>query len=73
MVAHPDGLATLYAHLDQIDVTSGVAIEQGERPGSMGTTGAVTGVNLPYEVLVKPGFPRTRCRWRDLFHAQGQS
>lgn len=43
--------ATLYAHLDDIDVREGQRIYQGDQIGKMGRTGRATGVHLHFEVM----------------------
>jgi len=53
IVDHGDGLETLYAHMNQVYVTQGQYLEQGEAIGQMGNTGrvyGVTGIHLHWEV-----------------------
>jgi murein DD-endopeptidase MepM/ murein hydrolase activator NlpD len=45
-------LYTLYAHLDQVDVSRGQYIETGTRIGLSGRTGKATGPHLHFEVLI---------------------
>lgn len=43
--------ATLYAHLDNVDVSPGEVVKAGYDMGGMGRTGAATGVHLHFELL----------------------
>ncbi len=47
-VDHGQGLVTLYAHLDSIDVEAGQCVAAGQRLGSIGSTGRVTGPHLHF-------------------------
>lgn len=49
---HGQGLITLYAHLDELDVADGDAVERGERLGTVGATGRVTGPHLHFAVYL---------------------
>lgn len=49
-IDHGNGLSTLYAHLDSIDVAEGDVVEQGRQIGTVGTTGDTTGVQCHTEV-----------------------
>ncbi|MFO7777300.1 MAG: M23 family metallopeptidase [Nitriliruptoraceae bacterium] len=49
-VDHGDGLLTRYAHLDRIDVARGDRLTAGQRLGTVGMTGTVTGPHLHLEV-----------------------
>lgn len=50
LVDHGDGVQTLYAHLSAVTVAVGDRVEPGDRLGSIGTTGHVTGSHLHFEV-----------------------
>jgi len=52
MVKHPNGLATLYAHLSQINVSTGEAVSRGQVLGYSGATGYATGPHLHFGVYV---------------------
>lgn len=49
-IDHGNGLSTLYAHLESIDVAEGDVVEQGRQIGTVGTTGDTTGVQCHTEV-----------------------
>lgn len=49
-VDHGDGLVTLYAHLSEILVSPGQAVDQGEVIGYGGSTGKSSGKHLHFEV-----------------------
>lgn len=53
-IRHPNGLKTLYAHMDSVSVSEGQEITQGQVIGRMGRTGRVrgaTGIHLHFEVI----------------------
>lgn len=49
VVAHDNGIQTLYAHLSKVSVSVGDSVDQGERIGSMGDSGKSTGTHLHFE------------------------
>ena len=50
MIDHGDGLMSISAHLSKVLVRSGQEVRPGDRIGSMGTTGVVTGSHLHFEL-----------------------
>lgn len=52
-VRHSNDRTTLYGHLSRIDVKKGQRVEQGQRLGSVGSTGWATGPHLHFEFKVK--------------------
>lgn len=52
LLAGPNGLATLYAHLNSYVVKKGQIIQAGQVIGAMGRTGRASGVHLHFEVLL---------------------
>lgn len=52
LIEHPDGTQTRYAHLGNIAVTVGQAVDQGQVLGSGGCTGYCTGNHLHFEVII---------------------
>ena len=52
MVRHPNGLSTLYAHLDLIKVSEGQNVGVGDLLGYSGNTGYSTGPHLHFTVFV---------------------
>jgi murein DD-endopeptidase MepM/ murein hydrolase activator NlpD len=50
MIEGDKGWATLYAHLNKIDVREGQKVKQGQVIAAMGRTGHATGVHLHFEI-----------------------
>ena len=49
-IQHADGFETVYAHLSEMNVTSGVDVKKGEQIGLTGNTGLSQGPHLHYEI-----------------------
>ncbi len=49
-IDHGQGLVTMFCHMERIDVTPGQRVERGERIGTIGMTGRVTGPHLHWSV-----------------------
>ncbi|MFH2019483.1 MAG: M23 family metallopeptidase [bacterium] len=49
-IAHKGTIASLYAHLSNIEVTVGQKVEKGQEIGTVGTTGWATGPHLHFEI-----------------------
>ncbi|MDB5245268.1 MAG: putative zinc metalloprotease [Parcubacteria group bacterium] len=54
-VKHSNGLATVYAHLSQINVSSGQTVTTGQLVGYSGMTGYATGPHLHFGVYASAG------------------
>lgn len=52
MIDHGDGLITLYGHLESINVAVGAVVAAGQKIGTLGMSGNVTGPCLHFEVQV---------------------
>ncbi len=55
MIQHDNGYQTVYAHLKTINVSVGQYVSQGQRIGSIGSTGSSTGPHLHFEIR-RPGY-----------------
>jgi len=53
VVAHADGVRTMYAHLSSIAVRLGERVATGDRVGTVGATGDATGPHVHLEVRVR--------------------
>ena len=51
VVESPEGIITLYAHLESISVTQGQTVRQGQPLGIVGRTGHCFGTHLHFEVI----------------------
>jgi len=50
VISHPNGMQTLYGHMNSLNVSAGQTVGQGDVIGYMGSTGQSTGVHLHFEV-----------------------
>ncbi len=49
-IVHPNGMVSYYAHLTRVLVSEGEYVTQGERIGTVGSTGSSTGYHLHFEM-----------------------
>lgn len=56
VIAHGQGLFTLYGHMSQLEVTVGQDVEKGQQLGLSGATGLAFGDHLHFSVLVNKTF-----------------
>lgn len=52
-IEHENGYASLYAHLDEVEVKEKDAVDMGALIGKVGSTGKATGANLHFELSVE--------------------
>jgi len=52
VIDHGGGLKSIYYHMDSVDTTKGVFVEQGDLIGRVGTTGYSTGPHLHFEMRI---------------------
>ena len=52
LLSHPNGTETLYAHLNDVYISKGQGVSQGQSIGQMGSTGNSTGTHLHFEVRI---------------------
>ena len=50
VVAHEGGYSTLYAHCSRVTVSSGAAVNRGQKIAEVGETGMATGPHLHFEL-----------------------
>lgn len=55
VINHSDGMSTTYAYLDEVYVTDGQSVNQGELIGTMGTTGDTNEKALHFEIKISSG------------------
>ncbi|HXI15909.1 MAG TPA: M23 family metallopeptidase, partial [Chloroflexota bacterium] len=51
VIAHGNGLSTLYGHLNKIDVSAGQQVASGQDIGDLGSTGNSSGPHVHFELL----------------------
>ena len=52
VINHGSGIYTWYGHLARLQTRKGETVEQGDRVGTLGSTGHATGPHLHFEVRV---------------------
>jgi len=52
LISHGDRMQSRYAHLEGIEVTTGMPVSPGQRIGRVGSTGRSTGPHLHFELVV---------------------
>jgi len=52
VISHGDRVQSRYAHLEGIEVTTGMAVTAGQRIGRVGSTGRSTGPHLHFELVI---------------------
>lgn len=55
IIQHPNGMQTLYGHMNRVDVSAGDSVSQGNIIGTVGNTGNSSGPHLHIEIHKKGG------------------
>ncbi len=61
VIAHGQGIHTVYIHLNKISVAEGDTVIKGQEIGEMGKTGMCTGANLHFQIMVNKTPTDPRC------------
>ncbi|MEO0129103.1 MAG: M23 family metallopeptidase [candidate division WOR-3 bacterium] len=61
VIAHGQGIHTVYIHLNKISVAEGDTVIKGQEIGEMGKTGMCTGSNLHFQIMVNKTPTDPRC------------
>ena len=69
LIEHNNSLMTVYAHMDQLSVSKGDRVKQGDTIGTLGATGVVSGPHLHFEV-VENGYQVNPLEYLDLSKLQ---